>query len=283
MDIKFRQVIYGFFPIVVMMLVQNLLVFLGAGALAFWGVMDQQITDPAQLYNSLAEQVYTSEFNMGISIAYSIVCGVIFFIWYRKVRNTPSHENFAGYRPWIIPGILMLAVALQFLTGYITEVASVAAPAWVAEYEILLSQVGLTEDSVSIGLILYTVLLAPIVEELCFRGLTYNYLRRGISLQAAVVVQALLFAGFHGNFFQASYTLVFGLFVGFIYAKSENIYLTIALHMGYNFIAMFASQWIYLGENAISFYCILLTTMVACYVGLMLVMYSIPRLAENHK
>lgn len=287
MEAKFRQVIRAFFPAVALLLIQNILAFGAAMMLAIMDVAnsDAMITGEIseELGNQIIDQISSADFNMAISVLYGLVCSVLFFFWYRKVRKGEVHESFVGYRIWMIPGLVLLAVALQFLTGYITEVASLVAPNWLAEYELLLDQVGLSEDSYSVLTILYTVLLAPVVEELAFRGLTYTYLRRGVSMWSAILVQALMFAGFHGNFFQASYTVVFGFVMGYIYAKSENIYLTIALHIGYNFIAMFASQWIYLGESAVSFYCILLTTMIACYVGIQMVTYSLPQLVKPKK
>lgn len=287
MELKFRQIIRGFLPIVVIFLVQNVLVFFVAGVMGYFFLAGTNLADPVQmtnaLYDHLNQLLETPEFNTGISVAYGIVCSLIFAIWYWRMRKPVSHDHFIGYRFWVFPGAIMLAVALQFLTGYITEVASLIAPSWAAEYEVLLDSMGMAEESVSVWLIIYTVILAPITEELCFRGLTYAYLRRGVSMWSAVVIQALLFAGFHGNFYQASYTLVFGLFMGYVYAKSENIYLTIGMHMLYNLVAMFGYNFIYLGDGPISFYCILLTTMMACYVSVLLITRSLPALVEKRK
>ncbi|MBR0429999.1 MAG: CPBP family intramembrane metalloprotease [Lachnospiraceae bacterium] len=287
MELKFRQIIRGFLPIVVIFLVQNVLVFLVAGTMAYFFLAGSSTTDPTQLTNALYDHLNqllsTPEFNTGISVAYGVVCSLIFGVWYWRMRKPVSHDHFIGYRFWVFPGALMLAMALQYLTGYITEVASLIAPSWAAEYEVLLDSMGMAEESVSVWLIFYTVILAPITEELCFRGLTYAYLRRGVSMWSAVVIQALLFAGFHGNFYQASYTLVFGLFMGYVYAKSENIYLTIGMHVVYNAIAMFGYDLVYLGDGPVSFYCILLTTMMACYVSVLLITRSLPALVEKRK
>ncbi|MCR5640915.1 MAG: CPBP family intramembrane metalloprotease [Lachnospiraceae bacterium] len=287
MEKKFRQVIRGFFPTVAMVLIQTILGFVVMVGIATDYMLKHNITSTNQLtdevYQSLIDRMYSTDANVILSVLYGVVCCVIFTLWYRQIRKGMWHESLSGYGKGMFPGLLLLAVALQFLTGYITEVCAIAFPSWAAEYEVLLEEMGISDASVSIGMIIYTVVLAPIAEELCFRGVTYTYLRRGVSMWSAIIIQAILFAGFHGNFFQASYTLVFGLFVGYIYAKSENILLTIGLHMGYNFIAMFGAQYIYLGNHAISFFCILLTTMVACYIGVRLVAESIPHLVENRK
>ena len=243
-------------------------------------IMNQSQMTP-EVIDEMQQLAYSPEINVLVSIIYGFVGIALFGFWYYKARTHMRHDTFKGYHIAIVPGMMMLAVALQFLTEYISQVVSIAAPGWVAEYEVIMEQMGVTEEGTPLGLVFYAIILAPIVEELCFRGLTYSYLRSGMSMWSAIIIQAVLFAGFHGNSFQAAYTIVFGLFMGYIYAKSENIFLTIALHIGYNLIAVFASQWIYLGSNAISFYCILLTTMVACYIGVLMVTRSIPQLSSG--
>ena len=287
MEARFRRVIRGFFPILVLMAVQMVASVIASFVVAFRYMTSHNIMNRSQMtsevMDELMDMMSSSDANIMVGILYALIGIALFGFWYYKARTHMRHDNFKGYHIAIVPGLLMLAVALQFLTEYILEVISLAAPGWVAEYEVLMEQMGMTENSTPVGLAIYAVLLAPVVEELCFRGLTYSYLRSGMSMWSAIVIQALLFAGFHGNSFQASYTIIFGLFMGYIYAKTENIFLTIALHIGYNLIAVFASQWIYLGSNAISFYCILLTTMVACYIGVLMVTRSVPQLSGTQK
>ena len=102
MELKFRQIIRGFLPIVVIFLVQNVLVFLVAGAMGYFFLAGTNLEDPVQmtnaLYDHLNQLLETPEFNTGISGAYGIVCSLIFAIWYWRMRKPVSHDHFIGYR-----------------------------------------------------------------------------------------------------------------------------------------------------------------------------------------
>ena len=67
-----------------------------------------------------------------------------------------------------------------------------------------------------IGLILYGV-ISPLAEEMVFRGLIYNRMKRCFSLPVAIVVSSLLFGCYHGNPVQAVYGFLMGLAIAWSY------------------------------------------------------------------
>lgn len=76
-------------------------------------------------------------------------------------------------------------------------------------------------------------LLAPLCEELVFRGLVANRLSRYGQLPAAVV-SALLFALYHANLGQFFYAFGLGLLLAYAYFQSGCLIVPILLHMLYN-------------------------------------------------
>ena len=89
------------------------------------------------------------------------------------------------------------------------------------------------------GLILLTLgitVLAPISEELLFRGIIQGELRKAVPEWLAIVLQAVLFALFHMQPIQSSYVIIPGLLLGMAYAWSRSIWVPIAMHILYNFI-----------------------------------------------
>ena len=60
------------------------------------------------------------------------------------------------------------------------------------EYETLMEGMGLN-DTVTLPLVLYAVILGPVCEEYAFRGLTMRYARRVMPFWTANVVQAVAF------------------------------------------------------------------------------------------
>lgn len=88
------------------------------------------------------------------------------------------------------------------------------------------------------SVLFYTVICAPVMEELVFRKLivdrTVHY-GQGV----AVVVSGLMFGLFHGNLNQFVYAAVIGTFLAYLYVKTGNIKITISLHMLFNFMGGF--------------------------------------------
>ena len=89
------------------------------------------------------------------------------------------------------------------------------------------------------GAILKVAIIAPIIEELIFRGVIMHGLMKNYSGTTAVVVSALMFALFHMNPWQFPATFVLGLLLGFLMLKKHNILLCIGGHAINNGIALF--------------------------------------------
>ncbi len=81
----------------------------------------------------------------------------------------------------------------------------------------------------------YTVICAPIYEEIIFRKLLVD---RTIKYgeKAAVIFSGVVFALFHGNLNQFVYALLIGMFFAFIYVKTGQVKYCIILHMVVNFL-----------------------------------------------
>ncbi len=89
-------------------------------------------------------------------------------------------------------------------------------------------------SSNTFSMFLYASILAPIWEELLFRGCILRGLRP-FGKQFAVLGSALLFGLFHGNLLQAPYALVVGLLLGYVTVEYSLVW-SIALHMFNNLV-----------------------------------------------
>lgn len=83
--------------------------------------------------------------------------------------------------------------------------------------------------------------LAPLVEEILFRGILQNFLKRYLSPSGSIVMTAFFFACFHyssaqglSNFVIVSSLFVFALFLGYVYARQRSLISSIALHAIFN-------------------------------------------------
>ena len=96
----------------------------------------------------------------------------------------------------------------------------------------ILEQVAGSSDTFS--MFLYASILAPVWEELLFRGVILRKLQP-FGKRFAVLCSALLFGLFHGNFLQTPYAILIGLVLGYVTVEYSIIW-AMALHMFNNLV-----------------------------------------------
>ena len=82
---------------------------------------------------------------------------------------------------------------------------------------------------------LCTVIIAPLCEEIIFRGFLLMPMRKYGDL-TAILVSAAIFALFHGNVDQLAYAFISGIFLGIITVRSNSILPSVILHSANNLI-----------------------------------------------
>ena len=81
-------------------------------------------------------------------------------------------------------------------------------------------------------------IFAPIAEEIIFRGLTYQRMKRMAGMGWAMILSSALFAVYHGNPIQMMYTFPLALLLCVVYEKCGSIKGPIVLHMAANLVAV---------------------------------------------
>jgi len=93
------------------------------------------------------------------------------------------------------------------------------------------STVDATQQPILEGLVILTgVVLAPLVEELLFRGVLYQALRRRMPVGSAALVSALIFALMHFNLLLFIPLTLMGLVFALVYERSGSLIPTILVH-----------------------------------------------------
>ncbi len=87
--------------------------------------------------------------------------------------------------------------------------------------------------SMGLGIILYGI-ISPFVEEIVFRGVLYNRIRKFYSMKIAVVFSALLFGFFHANLPQFLYATAMGILMAICYAYIGCFAAPVLLHLSAN-------------------------------------------------
>ena len=83
----------------------------------------------------------------------------------------------------------------------------------------------------------YSVVLAPVAEEVAFRGAVLSVLsHRGENI--AALISAIVFAAYHMNLSQVPYTLVLGFFLAVLAQRSGSIIPCILIHVANNLLTL---------------------------------------------
>ena len=80
-----------------------------------------------------------------------------------------------------------------------------------------------------IGLFTYGV-ISPIVEEIVFRGLIYNRMKKYYQTWISIIISALLFGAWHGNLVQALYGACMGILLAYTYEKFKDFKIPCMFH-----------------------------------------------------
>lgn len=116
-----------------------------------------------------------------------------------------------------------VAINILFIRLHLTEVSETYSQ--VAEHQYGVSLV--------IGLVLYGI-ISPLAEEVVFRGIIYNRIRKNCSIPVAVFLSALLFGLYHGNIVQGAYGFLMGALIAYTYEQFGSFFHAFLFHAAAN-------------------------------------------------
>lgn len=157
-------------------------------------------------------------------------CITIFLLWIfflcrkKKLLTETGIKAFpVKYVPIIaILGIGMVAV-ITFVMGMLPEEML---EAYAEESQVLTGS--------TLTVVLSNMIIAPIVEEMIFRGLILSRLKRAVPIVWAVLISSLIFGLAHGQIVWMVYAFVLGLVLSIVAIQTESVAAAIVLHMVFN-------------------------------------------------
>ena len=182
-------------------------------------------------------QLYSGETLSVVFIADMMALGVM-GIWYyagvvnRKKRlEIPKEQSLLGAKD--VGLLVVLAVGMQFAIGMLLAVWNLFSPELIEEYSNMMEDAGIGTQGILT--VLAVGIIGPITEELVFRGLSIEYLKRtGAAFWVINVLQALYFGIAHLNPVQGAYAFLIGLICGYVVMKYRTLWAGIAFHMAFN-------------------------------------------------
>ncbi len=189
----------------------------------------------------------------GILIVSGILTLLVLWLFFLiRRRRFRAEVRLKPFRASHWPGILLGAVGLCLFINFGMQLIPI--PAEILE-EYAESSAGLLEGSFVL-LFLSNVVMAPVVEEILFRGLVYGRLRRAMSRWAAILLSSLFFALMHGQILWICYTFLVGIVLCLAAEKADSILASVFIHMMFN---LFGTCMGYLVESVPFWLCILMT------------------------
>jgi uncharacterized protein len=152
-----------------------------------------------------------------------------FAFWLRK-ENIFKFCRFSklGFKNILFTSLLSLSLVLP--VDYLVSLLSIdkLSPNTEKMFNVIFEGNGLVVLLLGIGII------GPVIEEIIFRGLIYNELRRNISTVAALLIQAFLFGVYHMNLTQGIYAFALGIILGLVCTWTRSLWSSILIHMVFN-------------------------------------------------
>ncbi len=163
---------------------------------------------------------------------FSVLVILIIYLIYKMKNNNIYIKNCLLTKKFFF--ILLSLYLLRMLTWIV--MAEITSTAYISSIA--------NKEEIIVSLVTICILF-PIIEELIFRDFLLKKLSKLKDEKTALILSSILFAFFHLDSIFFIYYLWGGLFYGYFYLKSKNIFLTIILHSLTNLGSMFNSFYQY--------------------------------------
>lgn len=144
----------------------------------------------------------------------------------QQILSEAKQEIGCAGKPLVkIPVTVLLAVSsalsvnILFLLCHLTESSE-------TYQQVAENQYGV---AFGLGLILYGV-VSPLAEEVVFRGIIFNRLKKEYSAAAAICISALMFGIYHGNSVQGIYAFLIGCLIAYVYQRFGSFFYAVLFH-----------------------------------------------------
>ena len=243
--------------------------------------MTMELMAAGEELDVMAMAMEVTEVLMGRLMEMTFVAGLVTLLifWLVFLIRKKKFTKEVGLRRFPVKGILPIAI-LAACFNVITSVIVSYFPwpqSWMDSYMANSSAI----DG-SLMAWLTAVLMAPVLEEIVFRGLMYTRLKKGLPVIAAAIVTSLAFGIAHGTIIWAIYTFIFSMVLIWVFEKFQSLGACIVLHMAYNLSGM--ALGLIPEEAAIVIWILFVVGIVAAFFAYKMIVKitaDIPRIEEE--
>lgn len=214
-NIKQMSIIKAFF----VMVISFLLEVLGLIPIAIFNILSGQSTKVAAYIN----------FGAGVIVKYFVI--ILLLKWYSEVPMEVPRKQSLNKKNFIYAALIIIGFRLAFDNSLLYWVNKIPMPDFITQ--------AFDEMAISpVILILSVAVIAPISEEIIFRGIILKGMANKMNPTLALVMSSLFFSIIHMNIPQGINAFLIGLIIGFIYLNTSSIYLCIFAHFVNNTVGI---------------------------------------------
>lgn len=190
-------------------------------------------------YEALMDD-FNEKYAAYVYIIYAVIGVIVFALWYYKgfVKKNPKVRLGDVFSPKSILAVLGFVIGLFFAINAFLILVDWFLPSLMDSYNELVEMSGVITNPVVT--LIYGIILGPILEELCFRGVMYSLLEKsGVKVFWAILIQSLFFGAMHIVLVQVLYAAILGLFLGYLRYRYRSITITVLMHILFNLMGTF--------------------------------------------
>ena len=218
------------------------------GYAIMYGIQNGAAIEDGSITTDMIDQAILSQSANSLIFAGLAMIGFLFLLRYSKKESFIQTYRF-DVRPNFIQLLLALIIGVSalFFSAYILEGMALVFPEPYVAYIELFENLALGSG---FSLFIAVVVIAPIFEEILFRGYIFDqFERRFAAVGMTIVASGLLFGLYHLNIFQGVFASVLGIVLGFSYYWTRSIWIPILIHFANNLLSYLlgleaVSQWI---------------------------------------
>jgi membrane protease YdiL (CAAX protease family) len=196
------------------------------------------------------------------AIVQIIICGI--FLWYQK-RKDRQYLLVRPARVTVFPLGFATAIGCVGIATLMLQLFELLAKNNSIWQNMMVTYQQSTEILQGVDLLLTTLasaILVPIAEELLFRGIITEEIRRVAPDWLTILLGGVIFALVHGNLVQILYLIPLGILLGAAYIWSKSIWVPILMHVVFNFFGSIVSTYVSVNDAAQTVYTNVLFVMI---------------------
>lgn len=167
-----------------------------------------------------------------VCIGNIVTIAIIYLLYSNSTRKLLNRDVYRKIDLKSIGNIILLGIGLSVIILILTSILTSIFPSY------LHVQNQLQSTKSSILQLLIVIVIIPICEEILYRRIIFDYLRKNYNIISAIIIQALIFGIAHGNIVQGIYAFILGIPLALLYMEFNSLWSNTILHIVINLLGV---------------------------------------------